>query len=51
MAGMKKKPLETLKKKVSPGSTAGILRDRKSSLDARIAAAEGGAPMPKGKKK
>lgn len=42
-----KKPLETLKKNVSKGSTAGLLRDRKSSLDARIAEAEGGMPAKK----
>lgn len=47
MAFTSKKPLETLKKNVSKGSTAGILRDRKSSLDAQIAAAEGGVPARK----
>lgn len=32
----KKKPLEKLKGKVSPGSTAGMLRDRKRNVDAQV---------------
>lgn len=47
MAFTNKKPLETLKKNVSPGSTAGLLRDRKKTVDARIAEAEGGVPARK----
>jgi hypothetical protein len=43
----KKNPLEILKSKVSPKSTAGLLRDRKKSLDEKIAEAEGGTKKKK----
>lgn len=44
-------PLEILKKKVSKKSTAGILRDRKKSLDEQIDAATGGDGLSIPKKK
>lgn len=40
-----KSPLEKLKDLVSPKSTAGLLRDRKSKLDAEIEAQSNGATV------